>query len=334
MKKVIIGVVFVVALALISWFMYSNEQKSTIKGELTDFAIEDTAAIDQIIMKDDAGQSVKLDRTEKGWILNDQYPARKDGMNILLYTMKRVRVKSPISQQSMQSILKNIIASHVLVEAYSDGELIKSYYVGGANPSHTGTNMLMKGSERPFATHIEGFHGYLTPRYFTNENEWRHRGLFEYNPENIQELSIAYHASPSNNFKITRNQPGDTPEVYYGEDFGKKSSEIDTLMLNGYLKNYQMIHWESFEETKTEAYIDSVKQSEPYYTFTLKTFDGENRLVHGYQKPLPGGFDVEGNPTDIDVDRLYLWADSSTFVVGQYAIFDKLTKGIIFFRRG
>lgn len=327
MKKLIIGVISLLALALITIYVYRSQQSSTIRGELTDFAVKDTASIDRIVLKDESGETVDLKRMPDGsWKLNDKYTARQDAVETLIYTIGKVSVKAPVGQQNMQSVLKNIIANHVLVEIYQGGsEPSKSYYVGGPDESHTGTNMLMKSSNRPFVMHIEGFHGFLTPRYFTSLNEWRHRGVFEYTPGEIRSVEVSYKQNPERNFRIEATEGGQY-QVFQGEKMDPVSA-ADTLLVEAYLSSYQMIHYESYEETKNEAFIDSVKASEPMFTISLVTTTGENRTVHGYRKPMKGGEDMEGNPIDYDLDRLYIWVDSSEFLVAQYVIFDKLTKG-------
>lgn len=334
MKKVWSGLAVLTLMIIASVIVFKNQEKSTIKGELTDFAVNDTASIDRIILKNQSGEMVDLTREENHWLLNGKYKARPDGINNLLYTMKKVTVKSPVSQQAMNSTLKNIISNHVLVEAYDGSTLVKSYYVGGPNQTHTGTNMLMKGSERPFAMHIEGFHGFLTPRYFTSETEWRNRGIFEYKRERIESLTISYTEKPAANFSISVNPMVSGYTINYGPELSKASTAMDTLSVSAYLKNYEKVHYESFEETKDQSVIDSVLATEPMFVIELTTTDGESRNVKGFEKPLPGGIDPEGNPTDVDIDRLYLQVDDEVFVIGQYAIFDPLTKGINFFKRG
>lgn len=333
MKKLIIGVVALLALAMIAVFVYRNQNTSTIRSELTDFAVKDTASISRIVMKDESGETIDLKRQANGsWILNDQYTARPDAVENLLYTINKVSVKAPVGEQAMQSVLKNIIGSHVLVDIYQGGdEPSKSYYVGGPDQTHTGTHMLMKSSSRPFVMHIEGFHGFLTPRYFTNLHEWRHRGVFEYDPEEIRSVEVRFPNRPENNFRIERPTPDDPYLAFSGADLSPVEN-ADALLLSGYMAQYKMIHYESYEETKEEAFIDSVKASSPMFTIALVTNEGRERTVHGYTKPIKDGLDMEGNPIEYDMDRLYIWVDSSDFLVAQYVIFDKLTKGAAFLK--
>ena len=331
MKRLIIGGVLVLILAIVAYVMNENQTGSTIRSELSDFAFKDTAAVTRIVLKDESGEKVDLKRVNGlDWTVNDDYTARPDAIEILLKTMKRLSVKTPISQTAMQTTLKNIISHHVLVEIYTTGdEPVKSYYVGDANQSHTGTNMMMKSSSRPFVVHIEGFHGFLTPRFFTNELEWRSREIFGFRPDDIASLEITYREKPNQSFQVINNGGGNI-KLSTGTEFQHEAA-FDTLLLNGYLSNYKMIHYESYEETKSTAFIDSVKQSTPLFSIKLNT-DEDSRIVHGYRKPIRDGYDLEGNPVKYDQDRLYVWVDSNELFVCQYAIFDKLTKDVYFFR--
>ncbi|MBT3647851.1 MAG: hypothetical protein HN542_06390 [Flavobacteriales bacterium] len=327
MRKIGIGVAFLFVITLITFWVLNNQSSSTIKSELTDFAVQDTAVISKITLEDETGVTVVLDRNEKGWIVNQEFIARPDAVRILLTTMSKLSVKSPVSQQGMNSVLKNIIAKHTLIKIYtSSEEADKAYYVGGPDQTHTGTLMLMKGSSRPFITHLEGFHGFLTTRYFTNVLEWRHRGIFEEQIHNIDGLNISFPADSSLDVDISRNETTGSWTV------SPSSSEIDTFLLMAYLKKYELVHYESFEETKSPEFLDSIRGTEPLFQISLRTFNHGAIGVTGFKKPIREGYDPEGNAIGYDLDRLYLQLDNGEMVIGQYAIFDPLTKGIGLFR--
>lgn len=329
MKRLTYSLILLMMLILITVLVYNNQQNGTIRSEMSDFAIADTASITRIVLKDESGETVDLKRQDDGfWTVNDAYEARPDAIKTLLHTMHKVSVKAPVSQQSMNTVLKTIIASNTLVEAYEDNQVVKTYYVGGANQTHTGTNMMMKGSSRPFVMHIEGFHGFLTPRYFTNELEWRNREVFGYLTPEIKSIAINYNERPELSFSI-EDQGAETYSVKRGAT--QSPAPFDTLMLKAYLSNYKMIHYESYEETKSQEFIDSVLQSPPLWTITLNTWAGESRSVTGFKKPIKNGEDMEGNAIDFDIERLYIKVDDEIYVA-QYAIFDKLSKGVYFFK--
>lgn len=332
MKRLIIGIVSLLVLTIITVFVAKQQGQTTVRDELSDFAVKDTSLIGRVVLQDETKNRVELQRQPSGhWTVNGEHKARPDAINILLTTIRKVNLKSPVSQEGMQTVLKNIISKHTLVEIYDrSGDLVKEYYVGGPTQEHTGTFMLLKNSSRPFITHIEGHHGFLTTRYFTNELEWRHRGVFEYRPDQLQYVEVAYPQTPSRSFRI-ENNGDDTYTVFMAEN-PVPGNRIDTLMLDAYLQQYKMVHYESYEETKTETFLDSVKQSPPIFQITVATKSGEERTVTGFKKPLKKGYDYEGNEAPFDLERMYIWVDSNELLIGQYAIFDKLTKGVYFFK--
>ena len=184
MTKNLKSILLLVVVATVAIYFYITNNNSTLKKELSDFAVADTASITKIFMADKNGKSILLERINGiSWKLNGKYEARQDGINNLLETIKRVTVKAPVNKAAFETVIKKLASNGVKVEIYqnNDKKPSKVYFVGGSNQEHTGTEMLLQGSSIPFLTHIEGFYGFLTPRYFVNENEWKDRTIFRYN---------------------------------------------------------------------------------------------------------------------------------------------------------
>ncbi len=152
MKKNKIILLIVLALLVFAGFLYFSQKSNTIKKELSDFAVEDTGKIEKLFLVDNEKRSVLLERTNPGrWNLNGKFEARADAVNVLLSTIKRVAVKTPVPKSAFDNVVKQIAAKHVKIEIYSEGDnLIKSYYVGHPNQEHNGTYMLLENSSVPF----------------------------------------------------------------------------------------------------------------------------------------------------------------------------------------
>jgi len=75
-----------------TWFIY-NTSNSTIKKELRDFAIRDTASVTKIFMVNKNNKSITLERISPStWQVNGSYIARKDAIDVILKTLKRIDV--------------------------------------------------------------------------------------------------------------------------------------------------------------------------------------------------------------------------------------------------
>ncbi len=151
MKKNILPIVMLIVLAGISIYFYLTKSGSTLKPELTNYAVEDTAAISKIFLADKAGHTITLERKSTDeWTVNGEFTARQDGVKNLLDAMARVEIKAPVNKSAYETIVKRLSSAGVKVEIYTNGSSPeKVYYVGGSNQEHTGTEMLLEGSSTP-----------------------------------------------------------------------------------------------------------------------------------------------------------------------------------------
>ncbi len=326
MKKLKIALaILVIAVLAIVVYMQLNKGKSTIKGPQSDFAIKDTAAITKIFMADRNGNEILLKRQNGFWKVNDKYTARPDLINILLETIYKMRVKAPVSKSLYDKVVRDLAATGVKVEIYKNNESkpAKVIYVGTANQSHTGTYMIIEGSSLPYLVHIEGFHGFLTPRFAVYENDWRVKKVFNTPPKLIKRIQVEHIANQKESFVIERTANGG---FELKNMLGVPVTGWDTIELFDYINLFSDVNFEGWEHTKPFEYIDSVRKSEPLEIYTVETTLGKTTSIKTYIKPLPGGEDLEGNRTDIDIDRMYGLINDKEFVVIQYYTFDPLNR--------
>ncbi|MFW5767664.1 MAG: DUF4340 domain-containing protein, partial [Bacteroidota bacterium] len=212
MKKtniiILSSLLVLIVLALILFFTRYNvikteddglkiKQKSTTLEVLRDFAVKDTASVDKIFLVDKDNNSILLERQAKDeWRVNDKYYAREDFINLLLKTIHRIEISNPVPKEKQEYVLRNLSGNSVKCEIYQDGELSKTYYVGGVTQDNLGTYMLLENSSAAFEVYIPGFNGFLTTRYNTSEDEWRSKRVFSYDLKNIAQVKIEYPDSP------------------------------------------------------------------------------------------------------------------------------------------
>ena len=96
----LVVLLFVVIAAVLIY----TKRYGTIREELKDFAIQDSAAVDKIFLADKTGKSVTITRSAQGWLVNDSFPARQEAVNTILYTMLRLQVQAVISIREWQEL--------------------------------------------------------------------------------------------------------------------------------------------------------------------------------------------------------------------------------------
>ena len=325
-------IIFCTLLIITLIVVLTRNVNTTLKKDLRDFAVKDTAAIDKIFLADKAGATILLERESSGsWTLNKKYKPRPDAIQTLLTTINRVSVKSPLAKSAFSNIVKRLASNSVKVEIYQKGKLSKTYYVGGPTPDNTGTYMMLENSATPFVTEIPGFEGYLSTRYFTNESEWRDRTIFALTPPQIKSIRIEYHERPENSFELSRKEDNSFELLSISN---KKKIVYDSLSLKRFLALFQHISFEALVTSLSKQRQDSIIQSPPFVSMKVTTVKGETISFKSFhRRAKPEQTDEFGKPLLYDVDRLYAFVDNTYLCLIQFFVFDPIFRPISFFEK-
>ncbi len=328
MKKNKFYFILLIALALIALTLYLTRRSGTIPQELKDFAIEDTASVSQIFLAGKSGQSIHLIRKESHWEVNGKYHARKDAVDVLLKTLLRMDVKSPVPQASFETVVTNLAAEHTKVEIYTAGnEPEKVFYVGGSTADNYGTYMMLEKSSTPFIMHIPGFAGYLSTRFFLDENAWRDVGLFRYRFDEIKSVTLENIRQPEQSFTAINHGNNQFDLLYASSNQPYRG--FDTLKVKEYLSAFKKLNFERFVDELTETQIDSVFQLSPEYIIRLEDTYGKTTQLKATLRKA----ELDDEYYQYDVDRMYGRIDENDeLVIIQYFNFDPLFRDIDDFR--
>ena len=328
MRKNYIILILVLILAAVAVWVVTTNNRSTIKRELRDFAIADTASIDKIFMVKKTNEQVTLTREEKGWVVNQKYPVRQDAIDLILKTLKRVQVKNPVSQSSMDNVIKMLATRNTKVEIYSKGKLLKTIYVGGPTQDQLGTFMMLEGSSVPFIVAIPGFAGYLSSRFFTDEKSWRSPVIFDYEFDEIAKIKSINNRFPDQSFIVTKEGQMFDIKTINGN---MQAPVIDTLALRYFISNFEKVSSEFFADDMDPYLRDSLSNATAFRVLELTDIYGNTRTIEAHERRAEGLTDEEGNPLEWDNVRMYALLDGETWVVIQYYVFDPLFRDFDYF---
>ncbi|MBM72465.1 MAG: hypothetical protein CL847_06750 [Crocinitomicaceae bacterium] len=307
--------IFVTAGTGLLWYLDGNEGNIS-SDKYADFAIEDTSEIVKIFIADNYGSTL-LEREvgDEYWVLNGEFKARKSSTDLLLKTFNRAAVKGAVPEQMRETVIRNLAGAAKKVEIYTGREKPeKIWYVGSATPSHTGTYMLLEipgegKADEPFIVHMEGFTGFLTTRFFTNEKEWKYTGIFNYPNRSLQTVEFVNSKEEQNTY-ILRADTAGILNMYI-----KSGIEIvytDTLRIQDHFLRFNKVHFESFNSRLTVEQEEELKQTTPNYTITCTDFDGVSTTVFLYEK---------------DEEHLYGVTEDGQVVLVQTFVFNPLIVG-------
>jgi hypothetical protein len=342
-KKRLILLLTIVLLIVAAYFIFSPTN-STLSEK--DFAIEDTSIVTKIFLTDKQNNSVLLVKNTPGdWTINDSIPARNDGINVLLKTMKRLEVKEPVSKTARENVMSRLASVGVKVEIYQTvyridifglelfphEKLVKTYYVGDQTQNMMGTYMALDDAEQPYIMYIPGFNGFLSSRYSTLLNDWRDHTMFCTTLVNIQSVNLEFPSEPEESYKVENT--GNATFTLTSVADNKQVADYDTIKLLDFLSAFRDIKYEAIITNEDLHNKDSILATTPFHVLTLTDISGNVTIIKTFHKKAnEGEVELDGTPTLYDKDRLYAWFnDGKDFALIQFYVFDSVLRPLSYF---
>ncbi|MEN9334418.1 MAG: hypothetical protein RLY35_1598 [Bacteroidota bacterium] len=330
-KKTIASVAVLIILSALAVYYYNKNQHSSIaENPFTQFAITDTSSVTKIFIADNQGNTALLERPQQGrlWTLNKRYKAREDALKNLLQVVNRIKVRGNVSSKSRDNMMKVLGSSAKKVEIYVNGENepSKIYYVGPNTQDHTGTIMLLEipdegKSPEPYICHMEGFTGFLNPRFFAEEMEWRYTGIFDHPKLDIAKIEVQ-HSIPEYSFDIKYNGGNQIALLHNQQNIEK----FDSVKVKDFLLSFKKVHIESYRTFLKPEVEDSIRKIKPIVRINVLSTAGKKETVALFLKRgKEGGVDANGNPSPWDAEYFWAMNDKGEIGLAQRYVFDPIT---------
>lgn len=201
----IIIIIILLVILITGWIR--NQQYEIIRDDKRNFSISDTLKIDKITIQNRNLEKIQLTRNKTYWNLNDSLIANKYSVNLLLKTIKEMRVKTPIARSALDNVIKRMAVQNIKVIFYYKQKQIKTIYIGGETADQLGTFMMIEGAKEPYVVHIPGFNGYLSSRFSCKEELWLSKLIFhningeadyQINEPNNEFHNLVWHSTKKN----------------------------------------------------------------------------------------------------------------------------------------
>ena len=353
MKKNRIAILVTLILIIVAAALVVTNSYTTLRREVSDFSVADTASITKIFLADKKNNQVLLERDESGqWIIDGKFPAHQVKVRLFLKTLMDLKVRNPVPLAARDNVITRMSAIAKKIEIYQvvprinlfnfvrlfpHEKNIKTYYIGDVTQDNQGTFMLMEGADEPYVVHIPGFRGFVASRFSTNVDEWRDYTVFSTQIGDILSVQVEFPMQMEESYRFDIDQ--DKRISLTGLYDKQPVIGFDTLRALNFLTAFQDIRFESLLKNILEpAFVDSVTATVPRTIITLTDRQGRVNEVKIFRKK--GFADLymqEGAALEpIDLDRAYaLVNNGEDFVLIQYYVFDRITRQFSYFiRRG
>jgi hypothetical protein len=223
MRKNRIILIIVLILLLTAAGLFVTNSYTTLSKDVSDFSIQDTAAVTRIFLADKNNNEVLLQRSPEGWLVDGKFTAQQAKISSFLKTLKDLEVRSPVPMAARDNVITRMAVIAKKIEIYQvkpqinlfnkiklfpREKLVKVYYVGDVTQDNQGTFMLMEGAEDPYVVHIPGFRGFVSTRYSTVKADWRDYTVFKTPINKIQSVKVEFpfHPEQAYAFEVRDNQ--------------------------------------------------------------------------------------------------------------------------------
>ena len=314
------------------WLWRNSAPTSTVSDDSV-FNVADTASVTRIFLADKSDLRITLDRHGETWMVNGQYTARPEAVSNLLSTLYLLDIKQHVPKAAYEHVIKNMATSSTKVEVYQGSDQpSKVFYVGSPVKEHTGTYMLMEGSERPYVIRKKGLVGFLNPYFTTQLGDWRNNDLYSYTQGQIAAVRVEHPANPEQSFEV--RHIGNNQFELQALANGNIMADFDTAKAIDFMARFHRVPFEGFEETSWAEKRDSVTATPPQQVYTVTDVAGNQRSISTWLKPVSeGAIDWEDNVIFHDLERMVCVNAEDEYVVVQYHIFDLLAKELGYFRK-
>jgi hypothetical protein len=327
-NKVLLASVLI--LSLVTAFVLINRKMGTVKGDFSNFSVQDTASIDKIFIVDKEGREVLLEKSMPGiWMVNKKFQARNDMMKNLLEALNKMDVRAPVPQSMMETVIKDLSSNFQRkVEVYSNGKRIKVFYVGADSMDNHGTYMLMENSTTPYEMYIPGFRGYLSIRFVTDAKLWKKPVVFNYSVQEIKSVKVEYKEYPKESFELLHDGNGNMQLISLNN---KEQLQFDSAAAFDYLIQFGKINYEA-EVAKNFSGRDSILSATPWVSISVTNQNNITQEIRCVRRAPQERYSDVPNPPKFDPDRMYaIMNDEQDIFIVQFFVFNRILVPLEYF---
>lgn len=333
MGKTLVYVVLLGFLGFGVYYFLLRDSEGLYKEKDANFTFRDTGNIGKIFLVQNNGESILVERNEtNNWIVNKQYPAMRIQIVNILTCLKLQSAFAPVAEREHDRVIKLLAGLGTKVEVYDrKGTKLRSFFVAGQGPNFHGSYMIIENSQHPYLVEIQGFEGYLTPRYSTDLNDWRSRLIFDSPADSIAGISVTYPSEQASSFSI-KNDIG-TPQILVKEELKSELKEPNTKRIKDYLDFFTNINAEGYLNG-VEGLDSMVRNAQIRCKMVVTSKSGANTSLDIYwmdikdkDKSLIDQTSTDPNHRPVDVERMYaINQNSKDTLLIQTRTFDKLLR--------
>jgi hypothetical protein len=264
-QRLILLIVLTLLTGGVYWFTMREEKSVVDKDHFKNF---DLKATDEITLRSKM-DTVELAVENGKWLVNKQYVANREMIDVLFATIMAAEPRRPVSAAMNDSVYQSLEDLGVRVTLSAAGKPQAEMLVGG-NSGKSQAYFALPAERRVYIMAIPGYRVYVSGIFESPEAGWRTTRVFDFNWENFQELTAAFPKKEGDFTVVMKDFQITIPGV----------SPVDTAKLNSFLDAVSLLTVDQYLDK--DASLDSLLLLKPIETLTVNDIAGRSHSLSIY----------------------------------------------------
>lgn len=227
-KNIRLLILLTVSVGLVIMTHFLIQPSNAIDVERDLFAMENTMDINKVVFTGNG--EVNLSFENNAWVVNGQYDADPQRINVLFAIIKQISVRRRVSENQLQALDSLFNGSGARVDFYVGADVAKSIEVAGSEEE--GLTYARDDNGDIYLVEIPGYRSYLGGIFALDANGWRNPLVFDINWANLSEVIVSYPNSTNNDLHI----------VFDDRSLTMKDMEADSAKLEEYINDVSLLY--------------------------------------------------------------------------------------------
>lgn len=320
---------FIILIGIAIYLYFSHFSSGTINPSNKKFAVLDTSIITSIRISNDSLE-LFINRTEKGWMLNNSYPTRPEAIRAIQNVITRLEAGSPLPHSVADSLQSEINAKGIKVEIFAENSVIKSYSALFTKKFNLGTIGKLTDSKIAFTLQVSNYNGDIASLFVLDPDYWKSNKLFIADINQISRVDVEIPNKPEKSFSITLDNGGIHLKATY---FDRDIERFDTVGVQNFIMGLTGLSFERLLSKSSKEERAAIVLSQPDQIFTITLTNNRKLVLKTYPIPVDEYMDEFGRTVKFDLNRLYIsFNGDAILAVSTYVMFDPVLKDLSSFR--
>ena len=285
------------------------------------FAISDTSLVKKIELTH-LNDTLLLIRTEKGWYLNNKQKVKIKNIERLLFTLKNIEIKAPLSEIESDKHTDIIKREGTYVTISADNSVLKHYIFYENVTDQINSFILDQESNHLYMVKISGYYSKIMNNFSINVSYWRSNSLLDIKGFEIESVKVEYPQNKQNSYIVKC----DSLNSYFLYNLKNESLYCNSSQIEKYFSYFQNI---SFIQNYDNPDIFNMDTLYHYANIDIRLING-NYYKFSFYKIKKQNI---RNNSEYDFNYLYIKnLKENKFYKLRYIDIDLLLKDILYFK--